>query len=215
MKTLVLSGYTDNMEEVGRRCTATHATYALRHGFSHEVVRDYLPDTHPSHQKIRLIQERIPRYDVIVWLDADTAVTGPDKFIPDPSGSTVMDISIDWCAPWPDDLSTYYVSCGNFVFRRTPETDYFLAVWDRRSERFGALPHGCWEQDGLQSAMRADSRINRQVRRLPRATLNSVHRNCVNRNFPAGAPAPWNPETSFLLHLTNVDRIPLLNSLGL
>lgn len=215
MKTLVLSGYTDNMEEVGRRCTATHAAYALRHGFSHEVVRDYQPDTHPSHQKIRLIRERIPRYDRILWLDADSAVTGPDKFVPDTAGSTVMDISVDWCAPWPDDLATYYVSCGNFVFRNTPETGYFLEVWARHSERFAARPHGCWEQDGLQSAMRADPRINQQVRRMPRSILNSVHQSCVNGNFPHGAPSPWHPETSFLLHLTNVDRIGILNSLGI
>jgi len=214
MKTLVLSGYDDNMASVGDRCTRTHGDYARRNGFYHEVVRKYLPGTHPSYQKILLIAERIPLYDCILWLDADSVVTNPDAFRPGSVVGACMEISIDWCAPVPDDLRTLYVSCGNFVFYNTDASTRFLETWDRYSQPYSTSRHGCWEQDGLQAAMRSSEWFNRQVFRRPRKTLNSVHRTCVNGNFPSSAPMPWEPG-DFLLHLTNVDRNAILTSMGL
>ena len=229
MNILILSGYDDAMKEVGDRCSATHRAYAERRGYDHEVVREYLPTTHPSHQKIRLLRERIERYDAIMWVDADTVVFGglsieqwdvrefSKKLDPSLSGP-VMNISVDWCAPVEDDdllpIVTTYVSCGNFILWNTPNTKEFLDFWDRHSERYAVRDICCWEQDGLRAAMNASLWFNDLVRRHPRRVLNAVHESCVNRNFPDRAPKPYEPG-DFLLHLTNVDRIKILDELGL
>jgi hypothetical protein len=220
MKVLILSGYDDAMKEVGDRCTATHRKYAERRGYDCEVVRHYRPDTHPSHQKIRLIQERIDKYDRIMWLDADSVVMDHRLRIEDCFGMDgVMDISVDWCAPTEDDdgdgpWATTYVSCGNFIIANTPDTHRFLDTWAKYSERYAKRQVCCWEQDGLRAAMQADEWFNRMVIRWHRCTFNAVHPTCVNRNFPDRAPKPYEPG-NFLLHLTNVDRIAILNDLGL
>jgi hypothetical protein len=214
---LVLSGYDDNMKAVGDRCTPTHRAYAERHGYDHEVVREYHSHTHPSHQKIRLIRERIERYDAILWLDADSVVMGGLTIEGFKGHRHVMDISVDWCAPPEDDdrpQLTTYVSCGNFILWNTPDTKEFLDEWDRHSERYAVRPICCWEQDGLRAAMQASFWFNDRVRRHPRRILNAVHETCVNRNFPDRAPKPYQPG-DFLLHLTNVNRDAILTSLGL
>ena len=215
---LVLTGYDDAMKAVGDRCSATHRAYAERHGYDHEVVRQYLPTSHPSHQKIRLLRERIERYDAILWLDADTVVMNKwfsiDKFV---GHRHVMDISVDWCAPVSDDdrpERTTYVSCGNFILWNTPDTAQFIKEWDSHSERYAVRPICCWEQDGLRAAMQASFWFNDLVRRHPRRVLNAVHETCTNRNFPDSAPKPYQPG-DFLLHLTNVDRHAILTSIGL
>jgi hypothetical protein len=217
MKVLILSGYDDAMKEVGDRCTATHRKYAERHGYDCEVVRHYRPDTHPSHQKIRLIQERIDRYDRIMWLDADSVVMNMGHPWPEMPMDRLMTISIDWCAPDEDDITPWnstYVSCGNFIIANTPDTHRFLNKWAEHSERYAKRQVCCWEQDGLRAAMKADLWFDLRVQRIHRRCLNAVHPTCVNRNFPDRAPKPYEPG-DFLLHLTNVDRIAILNDLGL
>lgn len=222
MNILVLSGYDNRMKEVGDRCTATHKRYAERHGYAHEVVRDYLTDTHPSYQKIRLLKERIDKYDAILWLDADTVVMNDATFVEDFEGLELMDISVDWCAPVEDDedpnpsaeIKTTYVSCGNFILWNTPDTARFLSEWEKHSERYAKRQVCCWEQDGLRAAMQASEWFDIQVYRWPRREFNAVHETCVNRNFPDRAPKPYQPG-DFLLHLTNVDRIKILDELGL
>lgn len=222
MNILVLSGYDDAMKEVGDRCAATHKQYAERHGYAHEVVREYRTDTHPSHQKIRLLKERIDKFDAILWLDADTVVMDMGFRLShyDDVGGTML-ISIDWCAPEEYDSLTanmqvaYYVSCGNFLLRNTPDTACFLAEWEKHSAKYATRQVCCWEQDGLRAAMMSDiDGFGSKVTRLHRRMLNAVHHTCVNGNFPDRAPKPWQPG-DFLLHLTNVDRIKILDELGL
>jgi hypothetical protein len=218
MKVLILSGYDDAMKEVGDRCTATHRKYAERHGYDCEVVRHYRPDTHPSHQKIRLIQERIDRYDRIMWLDADSVVMNMDQrpaedWVKD---GAVITISADWCCAVEDDevepITTIGVSCGNFIVSNTPDVHRFIDIWDQYAKRFEN--RGMWEQSGLRDAMKSVQWVNDRVHRLHRRKMNSVHPTCVNRNFPDRAPKPYEPG-DWLLHLTNVDRIAILNDLGL
>ena len=216
MNILVLSGYDDAMSPIGDRCTITHKAYAERHGYAHEVVREYRTDTHPSHQKIRLLKERIDQYDAILWLDADTVVMNKWFAVEGFFGHRhVMNISVDWCAPIEDDdRPTTYVSCGNFILWNTPVTMEFIDYWHRHSERYAVRNICCWEQDGLRAAMKDSLWFNDLVRRHPRRALNAVHETCVNRNFPDCAPKPYKPG-DFLLHLTNVDRAAILDTLGL
>ena len=81
-----------------------------------------------------------------------------------------------------------------------------------QAERFANRP--MWEQDALRYQMGRNKWMNGQVCWLPRRSLNAVHRECVNRNFPDAAPYPYQ-QGDFLLHLTNVDRVRILNEMGL
>lgn len=225
MDVLVLTGYDDAMASIGDRCVVTHKAYAERHGYKQETVREYDTLTHPSHQKLRFVKERIANFDAIIWFDADTVVTDAkhyrlEDFREGQDGGLlthVMDISVDWCAPPEDDnggpIRTHYVSCGNFIVWNTPNTSRFISEWEAASKNYATRSICCWEQDGLRAAMR-NPWFNAQVDRWHRKCLNAVHPTCVNRNFPDGAPKPWE-EGDFLLHLTNVDRAAILNSLGL
>ena len=209
---LVLTGYTDNMAEVGDRCAASQRAYAERRGYKHETVRTYHSRTHPSHQKLEMITERIGAYDGIMWMDADSYVTGDMDLEPLYYGQHVMDISIDWCAPIPDDLTTTYLSAGNFIVWRKERTAKFLLTWANYSERYAVRDICCWEQDGLRAAMKDQPWLDGLVRRHPRRTFNAVHHSCVNRSFPNSAPMPWEPG-DLLMHLTNVDRLAILKDL--
>jgi hypothetical protein len=215
---LVLTGYDDNMQEVGDRCAATHRAYAERRGYDQETVRHYVPGIHPSYQKVAFLAERIADYDAILWLDADSVVMGDMDIDHFAGAGKVMDISVDWCA-WPheDDnatITTLSVSCGTFILWRTPDLPRFMDTWYRYGERYASRNICCWEQDGLRAAIGNDKWMNARVRRHPRRTLNAVHHSCTNVNFPQRAPKPYEPG-DFLLHLTNVDRIAILNALNL
>ena len=210
---MILTGYTDNMADVGDRCTATQLAYAQRRGYDFECVRHYHDRTHPSHQKIELLAERIHKYDGIMWMDADSLVTGDMDLETLRNGEHVMDISIDWCAPIDADNSTTYVSCGNFVLWNRPETKEFLREWAMKSERYATRNVCCWEQDGLRALIQSDERFNKMVRRWPRWVFNSVHHTCINRDFLELPPNPW-VKGDFILHLTNVDRMAILQEMG-
>lgn len=217
-RVLILTGYDDRMKEVGDLCSATHKEYARCWGFSQETVRQYRPGTHPSWQKIRLIQERIDRYDIMVWLDADTVVTNMATDVRSlVSDRHVMTISVDWCAPVVDDDQfgtmprTQYVSCGNFAIRHTDQMRMFLDTWERH-DRYSKRSICCWEQDGLREAMRRLPWFDAWIYRHPRWIFNAVHPECTNKDFPDGPPHPWELG-HFLLHLTNVDRLRILREL--
>lgn len=216
MNILVLSGYDDAMKEVGDRCTATHKRYAELHGYAHEVVRHFRADAHPSYQKIELLQARIHSYDAIVWLDADSVVMNMDVRVEDRmSLDRIMTISADWCCPIgteEKDLETLIgVSCGNFIVRNAEGVDEFLKRW-AAPNRWRIRP--MWEQSQLREVMEKDPWMSTQVKRLPRWAMNSVDVTCVNRAFEDAAPFPYK-EGDWIYHLTNVDRIKILDELGL
>lgn len=202
-KVLVLSGYDDAMKVLGDLCTKSHAVYAKYNGYDHEVVRQYDSDSHPSWQKLRLLLERYPKYDFILWIDADAVVTNPNVRVEDLAGPTVFTCSQDWCAPANEDFATsMYISAGNFILRRGPDTERFLKTaqmqnnFKNRSE---------WEQSAIMSCMRGNSWMNRQVTRRHRNDMNSVCAEVHN------VVSPWAPG-HFLCHLTGLGehmyRIP-------
>lgn len=217
-KVLILSGFDDNMAEVGIRCTATHRAYAAHWGCDHEVVRDYPKDCHPSWWKLQLIRDRITSYDAVVWLDADSIITNMGVSLMEwpymANRGKVMVISVDWCAPIDaeQNLEGFTgVSCGNFIIRNVEGTERFLSTWAEHAERWKNAP--MWEQDGLRSALRSDKWMRDQTKVLHRNLLNAVHASCVNRDFPDAAPYSWR-SIDLLCHLTNVDRSWLINSLN-
>lgn len=201
MKVLVLTGYDDNMKELGDICAPSKERYAKRHGYDYECVREYLPGTHPSWQKIRLLKERIDKYDTILWLDGDTIVTNNHALEVPYMVHYVLTASQDWCVrntqadPWQ---FTMGISMGNFVIYNNEDTHRFLDMIEAKKQYAN---RGQWEQDSVLANMRESDGFNAHVFRLPTHALNSVLPEC---QLPGIKPhRPWQPG-DFLVHLTNI-----------
>jgi len=195
MKILVLTGYDDQGASLGDACIGSQRAYSLRRGYDFEVVREYHPGSHPSWQKIRLLKERVHKYDTILWLDCDTVVTNPSIRIEDLVPPTLFGASCDWCAPPGDDTKTAYISCGNFILRNTSDTNRWLDAVLSQERRFSNRP--CWEQDAVLDRMRNCTWFDAQVTRFQRRNLNPVSADVT------GALDPWRPG-DFICHLTGL-----------
>lgn len=206
MKTLILTGCDAAMSSVGDLTAPIMARYALRHGYAFERVTSYETGTHPSWQKLRLIRERLPKFDAILWLDADTVITNPLIGASVRTAGPGLTVSMDWTGPAPEDAVKHF-SLGNFVFTNCPGS---FEVVERASKRTEWANAPLWEQQAIQEEYRAFTgaeSIRPHVHIFPRRHLNAV---------PAlphtSGPEPWE-HGDFLCHLTftgNAERVKLI-----
>jgi hypothetical protein len=199
MDILVLTGYDDNMQELGDICLPSKRAYAERHGYAFECVREYPKDVHPSWHKLQLLRDRIDKYDAIFWLDADTIVTrGSIKIIPAPQGNPVLSASADWCSDTdgPDEMP----SMGNFILCNTDETQQWI---DLAMQQVQFKNRPMWEQQAVQKCIKENHWFRNRVFIQPRRLFNAVHTTCTPHGKPPGAP--WQPG-DFLIHLTGVEN---------
>jgi hypothetical protein len=181
------------MDSVGNLTAPNHHFYAQLHGYHFERVRDYEPGSHPSWQKMRLILERLPHYEAILWLDADTIVTNPNRAIEKLiDGHEGLIVSKDWTNPLPEDEIKHF-SLGNFVFTRCPQSYELIRLAMARREW---MNRPLWEQQAIQEEYRAHEEVRPWVKILPRRVLNSV---CATPNTQGDEP--WEPG-DFLCHFT-------------
>lgn len=199
MNLLVLTGYDAAMAAVGDLTNPSKEAYARRHGYSFLCNRAYEADTHPSWQKIRLLQDLLPCFDAILWLDADTLVTNPaiaTEYLTIRPGSII--VSHDW-STCTDEDAPHHFSLGNFLITNCQESFRLLHLMARKKQ-WANQP--LWEQQALQELHRENEEIRPLVHILARRALNSVpYRD---------APEPWQPG-DFLCHFTGIAneiRIP-------
>ena len=131
MNILILTGYDDNIKELGEATDVSKRAYAELHGYDFHVKRDYITETHPSWQKIQAVRDRLRDYDAVVWFDSDTVITNPDIKIEDIISDRLFTVSHDWCAP-PNEPheDSQWISCGNFIVRNHPDADRWLEKED-------------------------------------------------------------------------------------
>lgn len=193
MKTLVLTGADAAMAAVADLTSANHRAYALRHGYEFERVTEYPTGCHPSWHKLELIRDRLPKYERILWLDADSVVTNPTVKIEDIAGEFMgLTVSKDWTYPSPEDEIKHF-SLGNFIFANCQQSAEVLRLASLRTEW---MNQPLWEQQAIQEEYRANPEIRDSVQILPRHRLNSVP---ATRDTTG--PEPWRPG-DFLCHMT-------------
>jgi hypothetical protein len=206
-QTLILTGCDNAMAEVADITEPSHKAYANRHGYAFQRMTqaDYQPGSHPSWQKLRFLNELLPDYDQILWLDADTIITNPeisiDTITADRPGS--LFVSTDWTYPMPEDAIKHF-SLGNFIAKSTPEMYGVIAAALKRTEWAN---RGLWEQQAIQEEYRANPDIRPHIRILPRRALNAVPATDATTG-----PEPWQPG-DFLCHATFLpfeERIAIL-----
>lgn len=195
MNLLVLTGYDEAMAPVGDLTNPSKEAYARQHGYSFLCNRAYTPDTHPSWQKIRLLQDLLPAFDAILWLDADTLVTNPTIGAEHFAGRTgEVIVSRDWSTSTDED-APHHFSLGNFFITNCQESFRILHLMARKKQ-WANQP--LWEQQALQELHREHEDIRPLVHVLGRRALNSVpYRD---------APEPWQPG-DFLCHFTGIANV--------
>ena len=127
-------------EQLLARSGRTFRAYAEAHGYELDL-RTSVPDSGrpASWARIPLLQSLLPRFDVVLWIDADAAVVDlsadiADRLGPDDLMGMVAHITPESPDPIPN--------CGVWVLRSGPGTDRLLAdVWD--ATRF--TDHKWWE----------------------------------------------------------------------
>jgi hypothetical protein len=204
---LILTGYNDAMREVGDLCSANQRAYALRHGYAHETVREYQPGSHPSWQKMRLVLERLPARDAILWLDADTVVTDPLRPIQnDPLPG--LHVSRDWTVPMPEDVVKHF-SLGNFLATNHQPTFDILHAASKRTEWQNAE---LWEQQAIQEEYRNNPAIRHTVRIHQRRDFNPVA-----LTEQTGGPETWQPGDwlCHMTHMSNGSRVAMFHEFDL
>ena len=205
MKVIVLTGYDDNITELGEATDWSKREYAKLHSYDFHAERHFPEGAHPSWWKLSNIRHAAREYDIVLWLDSDTVVTNPT--IPvgqfaDPA--FVLIVSEDWCAPSGYNPNTPFISMGNCVIMRRPDTEQF---WLDAEQHVQYKNHPCWDQEAVMLQMRRNKDYDRKVKRLPRRTLNAVPPEVQN------VQEPWN-EGDFLCHLTGLGahslRVPFV-----
>lgn len=193
MKTLILTGCDAGMDSIGTLTAANHRAYAQRHGYQFERVTQYEPGSHPSWQKLRLLAERLPKFDRVMWLDADTVVTNPSVTVADIAQDRHgLIVSTDWTYPAAEHAIKHF-SMGNFIFTNCEGSFEILRLASLRREWANAK---LWEQQAVQEEYLANEGIRAHVHVLPRRALNSVPATPTTTG-----PEPWEAG-DFLCHMT-------------
>lgn len=116
----------------------TFATYARRHGYDLDVRTELLaPDRPASWSKVRLIQELLGRYDLVMWVDADAAILDTRQDIVEPLGSKRVAMTAHTT---PE--GEHIPNCGVLAVRSHRDVRAFLRkVW--KQTQF--IEHKWWE----------------------------------------------------------------------
>lgn len=118
----------------------TKMTYCMRHGYDYIDDESVYDKTRPiAWSKILLISKYLPKYDYVVWIDADAMIMDLSQKIEDKlqlmKGKDMMVIS-DW----------KMINTGVIFVKNTPQVKEFLAVWYAQTDFLNS--HN-WEQDAL------------------------------------------------------------------
>lgn len=195
MKTLLLTGYDDNLREIGDITSRIMADYATKHRIDFLRVRQYEADSHPSWQKAEHVHRQLKSgYDRVIWMDADTLITNMDKGCP-VSLTNPIHCSKDWGT---DALEPWHFNMGNFIAYKDR-----LGMWEKLwCSQFGVRGkkqwrnQPLWEQSAIQEFHRENMDLQTFVRVHDRRTFNAVH-----SELAPSAPEPWQPG-DWLCHLT-------------
>ncbi len=116
--------------------------YAARHGYDVVVARESrCPERPVSWSKVRLIQELMARYELVVWVDVDTVVLDPSRDIAD---ELVPEADIYLAAHHY--LGQEIPNAGVLMVRATPAANAFLdLVWEQ--EQY--IEHPWWENAAI------------------------------------------------------------------
>lgn len=142
---VICSMATGRHRELLAQSAPTIAAYAARHGWSVVLTSEDLEPSRPaSWSKVKLIQELMPQYDYVFWVDADAIIVDLDRDLL----AEVGDDADAWFARHPQayDADAAVLNAGVFLVRSSTFAEELLqAMWS--AEQF--IDHNWWENAAL------------------------------------------------------------------
>jgi len=71
MKIAVVSLFTQEIVELAQYTLLNHKAYCDKHGYDYIVYQGRFSKRHPAWDKIKAVQEILPNYDYVLWIDTD------------------------------------------------------------------------------------------------------------------------------------------------
>ncbi len=134
----VVTLHTPAIRELGEFTAANKRAYCARHGYDFIGEADLLDAGRPpAWSKVLLLQRHLADYDWLMWTDADSAFTNPDR-------------DLGWLTATEADMviarDASGINTGVFLIRNTPAAAAFLSrVWDQAD----LIDHRWWEQAAM------------------------------------------------------------------
>jgi hypothetical protein len=198
MKTLLLTGYDDKMQELGDLTSPIMLAYASKHRMDFRCVRNFVLGEPAYWQKIPDVISALEMgYDRVIYMDADILVTNPSYF---PPWSTGFHASRDWGV---DAIGPECFSMCCFVAGR--DSEYLFQWIENNKEKYINVPFP------EQTPMRELYKTNKDIM--------TIHERRVFNSVPIEvhetAQEPWQPG-DWICHLTMIpfeDRVKLLHKI--
>lgn len=124
--------------------------YATRHGYDFKHVVGRSRHAIPQWEKVRLVQDRLPAYDAVFWIDSDAVFnqhdTSLDRWLDDPA-------DLVGCTDVPN--GHYKINCGTLLIKNTPWCRRFVDAWWAKN---GLPKYNQWanEQEALHDMITND-----------------------------------------------------------
>lgn len=137
--------------------------YCKEHGYDFIEMTELIDRTrHPSWNKIKLLEDVLPKYDWVLWTDADSLIMNPSiriEEIVDHRYALVICEQIDGM-----------LNAGQFLIRNSPESLKLLhEVY--QPELSNSI---FWEQGAIIQVLAKNPELNRSVKRLHQRAMNSI-----------------------------------------
>jgi hypothetical protein len=131
--------------------------YCEKHGYDYIDDQSVYDESRPhAWSKIKLLQKYIPRYDFVVWIDADAMIMDFDQKLEDKI-SLMEDRDIMVIQPYPR-INTGVMFCRNSDF----VMNFLQQIYDYDMD----VTSGDWEQDAFINLYLSDPNIQKHIKVL-------------------------------------------------
>lgn len=225
MRSLIVTGATENMFPVLDLTLESKQKYARRHGYDFLVKRCWkgvakyhlaqYEETMFRHilgfLRVLVCFEQLKDYDAVMWLDGDSVVTNSDITMEEITGhsDSCFYVSMDWA------VGVQTFSTGNFIVKRHAKTQELYEQFLETSKKI--IGNEMQEQITLNIIHSSYPHLRDCFQIVHRKYLQSVPQVQEKTATWRGRPAiqePWNPDC-FIAHLTGItqqERIQILTN---
>lgn len=164
MRIAVCTLYTPELDSFARYTVMNFRSYCNRHRYDFILSNTTLdPSRSPHWSKIILLQQFIDKYDWLMWIDADAAITNKDIKI-----ESLIDNEYDIIIA-REELGFQVINTGVFIIKNSEQSKNFLSRWYGQNW----LNARFWDQSGFIQLYDSDPEIKSRIKIVKQKLLNS------------------------------------------
>lgn len=124
MKIALCTIHTPNFASFAKYTTMNFRSYCNIHGYDFIECKEILdPNREPQWSKIKLIQKYLDKYEWIMWIDSDAAITNKNIRI-----ESLIDPKYDIILS-KEDVCNHIINTGTFIVKNSEWSKSFLEKW--------------------------------------------------------------------------------------